>query len=237
MRGVTLIQIPTTLLAQVDSSIGGKTAVNHGKLKNMIGSFYQPRMVISDISTLKTLPDKEFTNGLAEVIKSAAIADADLFAFIEGNLEMIKVRDEAVMEEVVYRCASIKAAIVSEDERDTEHRNILNFGHTIGHGIETASSFHIGHGAAVAIGMVAAATIAVKMKLLQESEAQRLTKLVRKVGLPTEVAPGKTVQIMEAIKHDKKVAGGKVRFILPHRIGEVFIHEDVPMSLVREVLG
>jgi 3-dehydroquinate synthase len=237
MRGLPLVQLPTTLLAQVDSSIGGKTAVNHGKLKNMVGDFYQPRLVISDTATLKTLPEKEFTNGMAEVIKSAAIADAGFFSFLETNLEKIKARDEATMEEVVYRCASIKAGVVSQDERDGGYRNILNFGHTIGHGIETASNFNIGHGAAVAIGMVNAAAIAVKMGLLEESEALRLAKLIQGAGLPTEVAPGKTAQIMETVKHDKKVAAGKVRFILPQKMGEVVINDDVPMSLVKEVLG
>ncbi len=237
MRGLPLIQLPTTLLAQVDSSIGGKTAVNHGKLKNMVGVFYQPKVVISDISTFKTLPEKEFTNGMAEVIKSAAIADAEFFSFLETNLEKIKTRDEATMEEVVYRCASIKAGVVLQDERDAGYRNILNFGHTIGHGIETASDFKIGHGAAVAIGMVDAAAIAVKMGLLQESEAQRLTKLIRHSGLPTEVAPSKTAQIIKAIKHDKKVTAGRVRFILPQTMGEMVINDEVPMSLVKEVLG
>jgi len=237
MRGLPLVQLPTTLLSQVDSSIGGKTAVNHGKLKNMVGVFYQPKLVISDIATLKTLPEKEFINGLAEVIKSAAIADAEFFAFLEANLEKIKARDEATMEEVVYRCASIKAAVVSQDERDAGYRNILNFGHTIGHGIETASSFNIKHGAAVAIGMVAAAAIAVRTGVLEEDEAQRLKKLIRLAGLPTEVTPGNTEKIMQAIKHDKKVAFGKVKFILPRRMGETLISDEVPIALVNEVLG
>ena len=157
LRGVPLFHIPTTLLAQVDSSIGGKTGVNHGRLKNIIGAFYQPGLVISDIATLKTLTEKEFRNGMAEVIKYGVIQDVGLFESIESNLERLQARDMEMLEEVVWRCVAIKAEIVEKDENDLGIRNILNYGHTVGHAIETVSDFVIGHGQAVAIGMLVAA--------------------------------------------------------------------------------
>lgn len=236
MRGVPLIHIPTTLLAQVDSSIGGKVAVNHGHLKNMVGAFYQPRRVISDIATLKTLPPKEFANGLAEVIKSAVIRDGDFFAFIEANLAKIRGLNEAVLEEVVFRSASIKAEVVARDELDWDLRNILNFGHTIGHAIETVSDFKIEHGGAVAIGMVAAATISKRMGILDNSEFKRLKGVIKELGLPTEIAGHKAPEIIQAMKHDKKIVAGRIRFILPRRMGEAFLSDEVDLSLVEQVL-
>lgn len=236
MRGVPLIHIPTTLLAQVDSSIGGKVAVNHGHLKNMVGAFYQPRRVISDIATLKTLPPKEFANGLAEVIKSAVIRDGDFFAFIEANLAKIRGLNEAVLEEVVFRSASIKAEVVARDELDWGLRNILNFGHTIGHAIETVSDFKIEHGGAVAIGMVAAATISKRMGMLDNSEFKRLKGVIKELGLPTEIAGHKAPEILQAMKHDKKIVAGRIRFILPRRMGEAFLSDEVDLSLVEQVL-
>lgn len=236
MRGVPLIHIPTTLLAQVDSSIGGKVAVNHGHLKNMVGAFYQPRRVISDIATLKTLPPKEFANGLAEVIKSAVIRDGDFFAFIEANLAKIRGLNEAVLEEVVFRSASIKAEVVARDELDWGLRNILNFGHTIGHAIETVSDFKIEHGGAVAIGMVAAATISKRMGILDNSEFKRLKGVIKELGLPTEIAGHKAPEILQAMKHDKKIVAGRIRFILPRRMGEAFLSDEVDLSLVEQVL-
>jgi 3-dehydroquinate synthase len=237
MRGLPLVHLPTTLLAQVDSSIGGKTAVNHGRLKNMVGAFYQPSLVISDTATLQTLPDKEFTNGLAEVIKSAVIGSGQFFAFIEANLEKIRARDNKMLDEVVFRCASIKADVVSKDELDSDYRNILNFGHTIGHGIETASNFNVGHGAAIAIGMLTAAAISNRLGILEEKDMERLKDVIEGTGLPTEVAGCKVAEIIEAIKHDKKVVNGKAKFILPRKMGEVLISEDVDISLVEKILG
>ena len=159
LRGVPLIQVPTTLLAQVDSSIGGKVVVNHGQLKNRLGAFYQPRLVISDISVLKTLPAREFIGGLAEVIKYAVIRDKEFFAYLERNLDRIKSLDEEVLEEIVYKSSRIKVEIVEKDEKDLGLRNILNYGHTIGHAIESASDFKVEHGEAVALGMLAAGRI------------------------------------------------------------------------------
>ena len=237
LRGVPLVQIPTTLLAQVDSSIGGKVAVNHGQLKNKIGVFYQPRLVISDTVTLKTLPTKEFANGMAEVIKSAVIQDGEFFAFIETNLDNIKELDDTVLEEVVFRSANIKATVVAQDELDLGLRNILNFGHTIGHAIETVSDFNVEHGQAVAIGMVVAARIAQRMGILENSELTRLEKVIAGAGLPTEMPSLDIGEIIQTIKHDKKIVAGKVRFVLPKAIGDVFVTEEVNLALVKEVLA
>ena len=236
MRGVPLVQIPTTLLAQVDSSIGGKVAVDHGKLKNKIGTFYQPRIVISDTATLKTLPQKEFANGMAEIIKSAVIRDKPFFIYIKQNLDKIKRLDSSVMEEVISRSASIKAGIVAQDETDTGIRNLLNFGHTIGHAIETVSNLEIAHGQAVAIGMVSEAKIAQRMGLFEKDELESLENLISDAGLPTRIPAVDKDLILQAMKHDKKTADGKVRFALPRNIGNVYITDEVELSTVREVI-
>jgi len=236
LRGVPLIQIPTTLLAQVDSAIGGKVAVDHGQLKNEIGVFYQPRLVVADIDTLKTLPAGELANGLAEVIKSAAIWDREFFAFLENNLDRIKLFDEETLGEVVFQTAKIKAEIVGKDERDLGLRSILNYGHTIGHAIESVSDFQVEHGQAVSIGMLAAARISNKMGILDENETVRLKSVIEKAGLPTEVPNLKLEEIIQAMKHDKKVLRDKIRFVLLKSIGSVFITEDVSPSLVEQVL-
>lgn len=236
LRGVPLIQIPTTLLAQVDSSIGGKVAVNHGRLKNKIGAFYQPRLVLSDTAALKTLPPAEFANGMAEVIKSAVIRDKDLFTFIETNIDKIKAQDNAVLEEVVFRSASIKARVVEQDETDLGVRNILNFGHTVGHAIETVSGFGVGHGQAVAMGMAAVGEIAHRMGIFEESELARLKSVIECFGLPVEMPKMDAEKLLEAMQHDKKIVGGKVRFVLPRAIGDVFVTDEVDPSLVEEVL-
>ena len=236
MRGVPLVHIPTTLLAQVDSSIGGKVAVNHGRLKNNIGVFYQPRLVISDIGTLKTLSAKEFANGLAEVIKSAVIGDGEFFGFLEANLDRIKAREEKVLGEIVFRSARIKAEVVAKDETDLNLRNILNLGHTVGHAIETVSDFRIEHGAAVAIGMLAAAGISNRLGILEQGELDRLRKLIYGAGLPTEISGRRVKEIIQAMRHDKKIKGGQLRFVLPRAIGDVFVTDEVDISLAEQVL-
>ena len=237
IRCVPLVQIPTTLLAQVDSSIGGKVAVNHSKLKNEIGAFYQPRLVIADTATLKTLPAEEFANGMAEVIKSAVIKDSEFFAFIENNLGKIKALDDTALEKIVFRSASIKADVVIQDELDTGLRNILNFGHTTGHAIETVSDFGVEHGHAIAIGMIVAAGIAEKLGFFGKNELTRLKDLLESADLPTKIPGLDNDKIIQAMKHDKKITGGKVRFVLPKAIGEVFITDKVDLSLVEEVLS
>lgn len=236
MRGIPLIQLPTTLLAQVDSSIGGKTAINHGKLKNEIGAFYQPISVISDITTLKTLPTLELINGLSEIIKSAVILDKDFFKYLEEHLDLIKALDDNVLEEIVAKSAQIKKEVVESDERDLGLRNILNFGHTVGHAIESVSDFRIAHGQAVGIGMVAASKIAVELGSLENEEADRLKKLLERAGLMVKLPQLDIKQIMTAMQYDKKVKSGKIRFIVPRSLGQVYISDDVPSALVEKVL-
>lgn len=237
LRGIPLVQIPTTLLAQVDSSIGGKVAVNHNQLKNKIGAFYQPRLVLSDISTLRTLPPKELSNGLAEAIKSAVIWDREFFAYLETNLERIQSRDDRELEEVVFRSAKIKAEIVEKDERDLGLRNILNYGHTIGHAIESAADFGIGHGEAVAVGMLAAASISNRQGILDINELIRLKNLISRANLMVKTSNLDLNRVIQAVKHDKKILEGRIRFVLPKAIGDVFITDEVSPSLVEQVLA
>ncbi len=236
LRGVPLVQIPTTLLAQVDSSVGGKVAVDHGQLKNMIGTFYQPGLIIADIDTLKTLPAEELANGLAEVIKSAAIRGEKFFTFLEQNLDKIKSLDEGALEEIVFQSVKIKAEVVEKDEMDLGLRNILNYGHTIGHALESVSNFSIGHGNTVAIGMLAAARISHMMGILDGNEVVRLKKVIEQAGLPTEMPNLESTEIIKAMKHDKKIRRDKVRFVLLKSIGNVFITDEVSPSLVEKVL-
>jgi 3-dehydroquinate synthase len=236
MRGAPLIQIPTTLLAQVDSSIGGKVAVNHNHLKNTIGAFYQPRLVISDVATLKNLPVNELKNGLAEVIKYAVITDRDLFMTIAKSMQRIKALDLELLEEVISRCAGIKSGIVEKDERDLGLRNILNYGHTFGHAIETVSNFQMQHGRAVAVGMVAAAMVSQRMNVLSYSDVEAIKTIIVRAGLPINI-PGLDIRkIIKVMRHDKKKTRGKIRFVLPKSIGEVFITDEVDIILVRQAL-
>ncbi len=236
LRGVPLVQVPTTLLAQVDSSIGGKVALDYGTLKNKIGAFYQPKLVISDITVLKTLPSRQLRNGLAEVIKYAVIRDREFLTYIEEHLDMIESFDTGALEEIVFRSAKIKAAVVEKDERDTGLRNILNYGHTIGHAIESVSDFRIAHGEAVAIGMVAAARISHEKGLLSQNELGRLKGVIERAGLPTEPPKLNLPDVIKAMGHDKKIMNGRVRFVLPKTIGEVFVTGEVKQSQVEKVL-
>jgi len=236
MRGIPLIQIPTTLLAQGDSSIGGKVAVNHGLLKNKIGAFYQPRSTISDISTLKTLSPRELSDGLAEIIKHAAILDGEFFSYLEENLDRIKSLDAQVLERVVSRSVRIKAEVVRKDERDFGLRNILNYGHTVGHAIESVSELKVWHGEAVAIGMLVEARIANRLGMFDKHELIRLKNVIVNAGLPTEIPSLQLERLIQAIKHDKKILQGKIRFVLPKSIGEVFITEEVSPSMIEQAL-
>ncbi len=237
LRGVPFVQLPTTLLAQVDSSVGGKVAVDHERLKNKIGAFHQPRLVIADTDTLKTLPKAELANGLAEAIKTAAVRGKEFFVYLEQNVEKLRALDISALEEAVYQCVSIKAEIVEKDERDAGLRNILNFGHTIGHAIESVSHFGVRHGEAVAVGMVATARISNRMGLLSYSEVDRLITLVEKAGLPARMPDLDTSAILKAMRHDKKVESGQVRFVLLKEIGDVIMSDEVSPVLVAEVLA
>ncbi len=236
LRGLPLVQVPTTLLAQVDSSVGGKTAVDYSGYKNMIGSFYQPRLVIADTDTLRTLPDIEYVNGLGEVIKHAAIRNALFFEFLEKNMPLILSRNEAILQAVVADNVRIKADVVGKDERETGLREILNYGHTIGHAVETVSEFRFKHGQAVALGMVAAARLSSRMGILPAGDVARLEDLLATAGLPVHFPDIDRRAVLEAMKMDKKVRLGRVRFVLLRALGHAFVSEDVDMALVEEVI-
>ena len=236
MRGLPLVLLPTTLLAQVDSSLGGKTAVDHGPVKNNIGVFHQPLLVIADTFTLRSLPQAEVSNGLAEVIKYGMIQDSAFFNMLEKNMQKIRAFEDPLLEEVVARSATIKAGIVAKDERDTGLRNILNFGHTIGHAVEAASDFKIRHGQAVATGMVKASAIACRMGIFPRPRLLRLKNLLLEAGLPVTMPRVDMARVIAAMEHDKKVQNGKIRFILPRTIGKVFIADDVSFALAVEVM-
>jgi 3-dehydroquinate synthase len=237
MRGLPLVQVPTTLLAQVDSSIGGKTAVDRGRLKNTIGVFYQPVMVVTDIATLKTLPEEELANGLAEVIKAAAARSAGLFRYLETNIHKARELHPEVLENMIAEAARIKAEIIARDERESKGlRTILNYGHTVGHALEAVSGFGLRHGQAVALGMMAAARISSHMGLLEESEVERLEKLIVAAGLPVKMPELDLDAVMQAMRHDKKVRGDKIRFVLLKSLGNGFISDEVDPALAREVL-
>jgi 3-dehydroquinate synthase len=237
MRGVPLVQVPTTLLAQVDSSVGGKTAVDHGRLKNMIGAFYQPRLVVADVNTLKTLPEDELANGMAEVIKHAVILDAELFDYLEKNVGKARARDAGVLEEIVTRNVRIKAGVVAQDEKESGLRAVLNFGHTIGHAVESVSGFALKHGQAVAIGMVAEAEISRRLGKFDRDSVSRLENLLIKAGLPVTVPDIDIDAVITAMQHDKKVTDSRIRFVLLDAIGEAYVTDDVSPSLVKEVLS
>lgn len=236
-RGIPYVQIPTTLLAQVDSAIGGKVAIDLYTGKNLAGSFYQPRLVFSDTSFLETLPEKELVSGLAEVIKYGIIKSPALFSFVKENLKAILKRSRTALQRVVYECSSIKAGLVEKDERDNKGmRVILNLGHTIGHAIEAAAGYKksCGHGQAVALGILAASFISMRSGLLEEKDYLKIRDLIKEAGLPTTLKKVRAADILSLQEHDKKFIHGKNRFVLPVRIGETMVKEDIPGSLVRD---
>ncbi len=236
-RGVPFVQIPTTLLSQVDSSVGGKTGINHPLGKNMIGAFYQPKLVLADTDTLKTLPARELSAGLAEVIKYGLIRDAEFLAWLEANMAKLRVLDPAAIAHAIYRSCEIKAEVVGEDEREGGIRAILNLGHTFGHAIETGMGYGTWlHGEAVAAGMAMAAQTSQRMGWLSGADVERTRALIRAAGLP-DVAPDLGVDTyLEYMGHDKKVEGGKMRFVLLKKLGEAAITGDVPEPVLRETL-
>ena len=238
MRGIPFIQVPTTLLAQVDSSIGGKTGINHPLGKNMIGAFYQPRMVLADTSVLKSLPPRQLSAGMAEVIKHGLIRDAAFFVWLEQNMDKLLACDPQALAFAVRRCCEIKAAVVAEDERETGVRALLNFGHTFGHAIESGLGYGAWlHGEAVAAGMVMAAELSRRMGLITRADVDRIIALLRRAGLPVappEIAPGLVLELMRV---DKKAEGGKLRFVLLDRIGAASVRTDVQDVLLRQSLA
>lgn len=238
MRGIPFVQVPTTLLSQVDSSVGGKTGVDLPEGKNLVGVFLQPRAVFIDPGVLHTLPRAEFLGGLAEVIKYGVIRDEGFFAMLERERKNILALSPAPLIETIARCCAIKAAVVEEDEREGGVRRILNFGHTIGHAVEAASGFALSHGFAVSMGMVAAARLAVRTNLLTSSEAQRLEDMLRAYGLPVEIPRECTrdwAHLRTLLLADKKTVGGRIFFVLPRKIGEVVVTDDVQEEDVRQV--
>ncbi len=221
MRGIDYIQIPTTLLAMVDSSIGGKVAVDLPTGKNIVGHFHQPKKVYIDISLLKNLPKKEMNNGLAEIIKHALIKDQSLFSFIDNNLDKIKNKDSNILIKLIKRNCEIKARIVEQDEKESGIRKLVNYGHTMGHAIETLTNYKkYSHGEAIAIGMAVEALIANKIGLLPKKDLTKQNKLIKKIGLPVKVPNINSNKLTNELKKDKKVVGGKIEFVLLERIGK-----------------
>jgi 3-dehydroquinate synthase len=239
LRGIPFVQVPTTLLSQVDSSVGGKVGVNLKAGKNLVGAFHQPRFVSCDLQLLRTLPINEFRSGLAEVIKYGIIYDSTLFQQVERDMAKILSQEAAALGSVIKRCCEIKAEVVAQDELDGGLRAILNFGHTIGHAIEAISGYgKLLHGEAIAIGQVAAARIASRLIGLGLDSVQRIENVLRAAGLPTQIKLSKAQfrRLCDAMLLDKKVSGGEIEFVLPERIGQVRRGEKVPMKLIEEIM-
>jgi 3-dehydroquinate synthase len=239
LRGVAFVQVPTTLLAQVDSSVGGKVGVNLKAGKNLVGAFYQPRLVLCDLDALKTLPGREYRAGLAEVIKYGIIADDKLFASLEKSMAALLRRDIGRLAQIVARCCEIKARVIGQDETESGLRAILNFGHTIGHALEAISGYgKYLHGEAISVGQIAAAQISTRLLGLPDSQAARITALFQRAGLPTAVtlAPPQRAKLFAVMKLDKKVSRGDVKFVLARRIGRVEFGCHVPSAAIEQSL-
>jgi 3-dehydroquinate synthase len=238
MRGMPLVQVPTTLLAQVDASVGGKVAVNHPKAKNLIGAFHQPRLVLIDPATLASLPEREYRAGLAEVVKTGAALNADLFSLLEHRVDDLLRREPDLLEDVIATCCQEKATIVEQDEREESGvRMVLNYGHTVGHALEAVGGYRTWlHGEAVAIGLSAAARLAERMGLIDAESRDRQVVLLEALGLPTRFAGPAPAQVAEALRRDKKARDGHVPFVLLKRLGQAEVCFDVPPDLVRSVL-
>lgn len=239
LRGISFVQVPTTLLAHVDSSVGGKVGVNLKAGKNLVGAFYQPKLVLCDLDALTTLPTREFRAGLAEIIKYGIIYDAALFARLERDMPKLLRRETKPLGEIIARCCEIKADVVGQDETESGLRAILNFGHTIGHGLEAISSYgKYLHGEAIAIGQVAAAKLSHELTGLSAKDAARITDLFQRAGLPTEVTltASQRPKLFAAMKLDKKVSDGEIKFVLAKRIGKVVWGQRVPTTAIEKVL-
>lgn len=237
-RGVDLVQVPTTLLAQVDSAVGGKTAVNHPGGKNLIGAFHQPRAVLADVAVLRTLPPREFAAGLAEVVKYGVIADAEFFAWLESNATALLAQNASALRHAVCRACQIKAEVVAGDERETGRRAILNFGHTFGHALEAATGYQrFLHGEAVAIGMTMAMALSVQLGRADPGEAARVRELLAALGLPTQAEGLEAAPLRRAMGMDKKVRAGQLRFIVCDGLGACSVTADVPESAVGKAIS
>ncbi len=239
MRGISYVQVPTTLQAQVDASVGGKTAINHPKGKNLIGAFHQPRLVLIDVTTLQTLPPPEIRSGLVEIIKHGVIMDAPLFEQIEANLEEILDLEASILIDIVAQSCADKARVVASDEKDSGLRATLNYGHTFGHALETLTDYNTyRHGEAVAIGMNCAAQLAVNLGMLDAADWERQRNLLQRVPLPVHFPPEiQSVELIDTMFLDKKAKGGKLQLILPTRIGEVVILDDVADATITKAIS
>lgn len=236
MRGIPYVQVPTTLLAQVDSSVGGKTGVNHILGKNMIGTFYQPSLVWIDIKTLETLPERELKAGIAEVIKYGVITDSELFGYLEENIEKVLRLEENALTHIIKRSCEIKADVVTRDEKEEGLRAVLNFGHTIGHAIETLTNYTTyKHGEAVAIGMIYEARVACSMGLCDKDVVRRISELIMRAGLPAEMPEIAHEKILEVMQIDKKVKEGGIRIVLPEEIGKASLRQ-IDNSIIKAAL-
>lgn len=237
-RGVAFVQVPTTLLAQVDSAVGGKTGVNHAGGKNLIGAFHQPELVVCDTATLATLPARELCAGLAEVIKYGLICDPGLIGWLEEHLAQLLDKRPEALAHVILRSCQIKAAIVGRDEREHGERALLNLGHTFGHAVEAATSYREWlHGEAVGAGLAMAATMSHECGLLSAADAERVRRLVELAGLPTQASAVSPAQMLAHMRIDKKVLGGRVRLVLLRRLGEAFITADYPPEALQRTLA
>jgi 3-dehydroquinate synthase len=238
LRGVPFIQIPTTLLSQVDSSVGGKTGINHPLGKNMIGAFYQPKLVLADIDTLQTLPARELSAGLAEVIKYGLIRDADFFDWLETNIGKLLTLDEAAISYAIYRSCQNKAEVVALDEHETGERALLNLGHTFGHAIENAMGYGVWlHGEAVAAGTIMAADLSLRMNWLNANEYKRIHNLLSACNLPLQAPSLGVTKYLDLMANDKKVADGKIRLILQQGIGKAVITSNYDANKLNETLS
>jgi 3-dehydroquinate synthase len=236
-RGMPFLQVPTTLLAQVDSSVGGKTAINHARGKNMIGAFHQPLAVISDVATLDTLPDRELRAGLAEVIKHGLALDAAFVTWLEGNMEKLLRREPAALSHAVKRCCELKAGIVAADERESGVRALLNFGHTFGHAIEAATGYGSWlHGEAIAAGMVMASELSRNLGSIDERDVARVRRLIERAGLPVAGPAVAPQELMALMAVDKKAAQGRLRFVLLEAIGGAALRGGIDDGAVREAI-
>jgi len=237
-RGVGLVQIPTTLLALVDSSVGGKTAVNHPAGKNLIGAFYQPRAVVADVGMLETLPEREFRAGLAEVVKYGVIADQAFFQWLESHIDDVLTRDPACLVHAVRRSCEIKAEVVADDEREQGRRVILNFGHTFGHAIEAVTGYErFLHGEAVAAGMIMAMDLSVRLGRSDDRDRRRVRRLIERCGLLTEALEVDEDALLDAMGMDKKVMDGRLRLIVCDGIGSVAVTSDVPEQTLKGAIS
>ena len=236
-RGIRYIQVPTTMLAMADSSVGGKTGVDTEFGKNLIGAFHQPTKVYIDTSILDKLSREEMKNGIAETIKHAVIKDKSFFSYLEKNINNLAKKDPEVIDYVTKRNCEIKSAVVERDEKEKGARKILNYGHTIGHAIESASNYTIPHGKSIALGMIAAAKISAKMGFMPMKDLIRQNSLIAAAGLQTKIRDVGTDKIIKALKYDKKNVDGTSTFILPRSIGDVFFKDDVPLGVLKEVIS